>query len=81
MHELSIAMGIVDGVREELAAHGESTVVAVHVRLGRFSGVDAEALLFSYDAACEGTPLEGSQLRIDVVDGREMLITGMELES
>ena len=74
-------MSIVEGVREELALHGDSSVVSVHLRLGKFSGVDAEALLFAYDVACEGTPLEGSRLQIDQDDGREMLITGMELES
>lgn len=81
MHELSIALSIVDGVSEELALHGGSSVVAVHLRLGRLSGVVPDALLFAYDAACAGTPLEGSRLRIDEVEGPEMRITAMELAS
>jgi len=81
MHELSIALSIVDGVSEEAATRGGGLVRAVHLRLGRLSGVVREALLFAYDQACEGTSLQGSELRIEDVDGSEMLITAMELES
>jgi hydrogenase nickel incorporation protein HypA/HybF len=81
MHELSIALGIVEGVTEEASQHGGGIVRAVMLRLGRLSGVVREALLFAYDAACAGTALEGSELRIEDVEGTEMLIVGMELES
>ncbi len=81
MHELSIALSIVEGVTEEAAQHGGGPVRAVHLRLGRLSGVVAEALLFSYSVACEGTVLEGSELHIEPVEGLEMLIVGMELDS
>ncbi|MEO8378621.1 MAG: hydrogenase maturation nickel metallochaperone HypA [Acidobacteriota bacterium] len=82
MHELSIALSIVEGVTEEAGQHGGVVVVkAVHLRLGRLSGVVGEALLFSYGLACEGTVLQGSELRIEEVEGNEMLIVAMELES
>lgn len=67
MHELSIAMSIVDMASEEAERHGSSRVDAVHLRLGRLSGVVAEALLASYDLACEQTALEGSRLLIEDV--------------
>jgi len=79
MHELSIALNIVDGVTEEVERQGGGIVRAVYARLGRLSGVVPEALLFSYEQACEGTPLQGSELRIEETDGREMLIVAMEL--
>jgi hydrogenase nickel incorporation protein HypA/HybF len=63
MHELSIAMSIVDMAREEAEARNV-TIDAVHLDLGPLSGVVAEALLFSYEIACNGTPLEGSRLVI-----------------
>jgi hydrogenase nickel incorporation protein HypA/HybF len=63
MHELSIAMGIVDMAQEE-AEHRGVRVDAVHVELGPLSGVVADALLFSYEIACSGTCLEGSRLVI-----------------
>ena len=40
---------------------------AVHLKLGPLSGVVKEALLFSYELACEGSPLEGSSLVIEEV--------------
>lgn len=67
MHELSIALSIIEGVEEELERQPEARVAAVHLRLGPLSGVVKEALLFSYGLACEGTPLEGSRLEIDEI--------------
>lgn len=80
MHELSIAVSIVEGVEEELAKHKGARVAAVHLRLGPLSGVAKEALLFSYDVACEGTRLEGSTLKIeDMPDGADLQIFALEL--
>ena len=61
MHELSIAMSIVDMAQEE-AERRNLHIDAVHLELGVLSGVVKEALLFSYEVACGGTPLEGSRL-------------------
>lgn len=65
MHELSIALSIIEGVEEEIARREDAHVSAVHLRLGPLSGVVKDALLFSYQLACEGTPLEGSKLEIE----------------
>ena len=59
-------MSLVEAAREESARH-EGSVAAVHVRVGPLSGVVPDALLFSYDVACEGTPLAGSRLIIEEV--------------
>lgn len=66
MHELSIALSIVEMAEEE-ARRRSAQVNAVHLKLGTLSGVVKEALLFSYDLACEGTALEGSRLVIEEV--------------
>ncbi|HVS72022.1 MAG TPA: hydrogenase maturation nickel metallochaperone HypA [Phycisphaerae bacterium] len=63
MHELSIALSIVEVAGEEAARRG-AAVRAVHLRLGPLSGVVADALLFSWDIASESTPLQGSRLVI-----------------
>ena len=57
MHELSIAMSIVDMAQEE-AERRNVQVDAVHLDLGALSGVVKEALLFSYGVACDGTLLK-----------------------
>jgi hydrogenase nickel incorporation protein HypA/HybF len=67
MHELSIAMSIIEGAAEEALRHGDVKVKAVHLKLGPLSGVVKDALLFSYELACEGTALEGSRLVIEEV--------------
>ena len=64
MHELSIALSIVEGVEAEAKARGIPRVVAVHLKLGPLSGVVKEALLFSYSLAAEGTIAEGSRLEV-----------------
>ena len=64
MHELSIAMGIVEAAAEE-AAKRRVEVTAVHLRLGALSGVVKDALLFSYEVACQDTPLAGSRLVVE----------------
>jgi len=66
MHELSIAMSIVDMALEE-AERRDVTIDAVHLELGPLSGVVADALHFSYEMACSGTALEGSRLVIKEV--------------
>lgn len=67
MHELSIAISMIDQVIEESENQGGLEVEVVHMRLGVFAGVDKEALLFAYSLACEGTPLEGSHLVIETI--------------
>lgn len=64
MHELSIAMGIVEAATDEAQRRGVR-VSAVHLRLGALSGVVKDALLFSYEVACQETPLQGSQLIVE----------------
>src|SRR5436305_1012231 len=66
MHELSLALSILDLVAEEAERHG-GRVTAVHLRLGPLSGVVKEALLSAYDLAREGTGLATADLVIEEV--------------
>jgi hydrogenase nickel incorporation protein HypA/HybF len=67
MHELSIAMSMIEIAGEEAARLGSGAVVSVHLKLGPLSGVVKDALLFSYEVAASGTLLEGSRLIIEEV--------------
>jgi hydrogenase nickel incorporation protein HypA/HybF len=67
MHELSIALSMIEMATEEAERRGGVRVNALHLKLGPLSGVVKDALLFSYEIACNGTPLEGSQLVIEDV--------------
>jgi hydrogenase nickel incorporation protein HypA/HybF len=66
MHELSIAMSIVE-LAEEEAERRCVHVDAVHLRLGALSGVVKDALLSCYEMACENTPLQNSRLVVEEV--------------
>jgi hydrogenase nickel incorporation protein HypA/HybF len=66
MHELSIALSLLDLVAEESGRHG-GRVAVVHLRLGPLSGVVGEALVSAYELAREGTPLAGAELAIETV--------------
>jgi hydrogenase nickel incorporation protein HypA/HybF len=67
MHELSIALSILDLAAEEAERRGGGRVVAVHLRLGPLSGVVKDALRSAYDLAREGTGLEQAELIIEDV--------------
>jgi hydrogenase nickel incorporation protein HypA/HybF len=66
MHELSLAMNLVDAVEEEAARH-TGTVEAIHLRLGQLSGVVKEALSSGFEMAREGTALAATRLIIEEV--------------
>ena len=59
-------MSIVEMAQEEAQERGVR-VNAVHLKLGALSGVVKEALLSSYEMACDDTPLRGSRLVIEEV--------------
>jgi hydrogenase nickel incorporation protein HypA/HybF len=65
MHELSIALSIVDIASEEAQKHEGSRVIAVHLRLGPLSGVIKGALVSAYEMAREGSAVESSSLAIE----------------
>ena len=68
MHELSIAMSILDLAAEEAERTRErARVLEIHLKLGRLSGVVKEALLSAYELARECTALEEAQLVIEEV--------------
>jgi hydrogenase nickel incorporation protein HypA/HybF len=80
MHELSIAVNIVEIAEEQLSRHGGDRVRTVHLQIGRLAGVAKDALLFSFGLACEGTAAEGSQLVFEETEGQELDILRMEIE-
>ena len=67
MHELSIAMAIVEQATEVLQGRSGARVHAIRIRVGPLSGVVKDALEFSWQAASEGTPVEGALLLIEDV--------------
>lgn len=65
MHELSIALSVLDIVRGAAAASGLANVTIVRLRVGCASGVQPDALRFAFDCSKAGTAAESAVLEIE----------------
>lgn len=71
MHEMSIALAVIEQVAQAAERAGDvSAVRSVRLQVGELAGVVPEALAFSFELACAGTLLEGAELVADAVPGR-----------
>ena len=81
MHELSIAMSIVETCTEEAGKAGGTSVSSVEVEIGKLSGVIPEALEFSWDVAIKDSLLENARLKINEIAAKgRCLDCGQEFE-
>lgn len=67
MHELSIAVSLVEMASQEATRAGSEQVRTVYVKVGALSGVVRDALLFAFDVAAAQTMLEDATLEIEDV--------------
>ena len=65
MHELSIALSILEVAEEQAERLGATAVFGIHLKLGPLSGVVKESLLSAYGLAREGSRLEKAELLIE----------------
>jgi hydrogenase nickel incorporation protein HypA/HybF len=79
MHELSIAISLVDLACEEKERRSLPRVQALRLRLGTLSGVVKDALLFSFDLASAGTCVEGAALKIEETSGSQLELFALEV--
>jgi Zn finger protein HypA/HybF involved in hydrogenase expression len=80
MHELSIALSLIDAVCDELPRLGRAaTVRSVRIRLGPQAGVVAEALRFAFEVAAADSPLAGARLEIERTSGCELALAALEV--
>lgn len=67
VHELSVALSILDEVCEAALEERVESVQTVRVRVGALSGISPDALRFAWELAAADTVAAGSELRVDVV--------------
>jgi len=70
MHEMSVAMSIVDIAEQTAREKNAEKIVSVTVDIGDLSGVMADAVLFCYEAASRGLRAEGSRLIVNRIGAR-----------
>jgi hydrogenase nickel incorporation protein HypA/HybF len=68
MHELSIAMSIVDLAVKEARAASASSVAEVELDIGTLSGIEFISLEFGLKAAVRGTILEHTEFKINRIE-------------
>ncbi len=69
MHELAIAMDIVDIATSSARKEAATVVKEIEVEIGQLSGVVMEALEFSLEAAVKGTILENARRNLIIIAG------------
>ena len=70
MHELSIAMNIVEICTEEAEKAEAKRVSRVELEVGNLAGIEIDALEFSWDVAVQNSLLEGAELMIQKVEAK-----------
>ncbi|MER5750324.1 hydrogenase maturation nickel metallochaperone HypA [Streptomyces sp. NPDC002088] len=71
MHEMSIALAVIDQVERAAQQAGDVKAVrSVRLQVGELAGVVPDSLSFCFELACAGTLLEGAELVTDAVPGR-----------
>ena len=67
MHERSLVRALLRQVQDVANQNPASRVISIRVRIGEFSGVEAELLSSAYDELIQDTPLRGAALNLERV--------------
>ncbi len=70
MHELSIAMGIVELAEKEARKAGGKEIEIIELEIGKLAGIEMEALDFAWPVATKNTMLANAELKIEIPKGR-----------
>ncbi|MBA3015486.1 MAG: hydrogenase maturation nickel metallochaperone HypA [Proteobacteria bacterium] len=62
MHEMSLALRIIEVAESEAKKAAATRISSIEVEVGRLAGVMAEALTFCLDAASRGTMAESAKI-------------------
>ncbi|MBT3206002.1 MAG: hydrogenase maturation nickel metallochaperone HypA [Gammaproteobacteria bacterium] len=69
MHEMSLCEGVLQVLEAESVKQGFSRVKNVWLEIGDLSGVEIEAMLFSFDAVTRDSLADGATLNIINIPG------------
>jgi hydrogenase nickel incorporation protein HypA/HybF len=67
MHELGIAVEILEAVLLEKRERKMKDIREIGIRVGSLSSIDPESLRFCFEASKKDTPLSATDLKIDLV--------------
>jgi len=67
MHEVSIALSLLDIIAKKCREEGCQTVESVRVRVGKASGVQPEAFSFAFEVVKKDTLARNARFMIDLI--------------
>ncbi|HEY4328370.1 MAG TPA: hydrogenase maturation nickel metallochaperone HypA [Phycisphaerae bacterium] len=67
MHELSIAMSLLEAAEEQSRSREGARIAAIHLKIGPLSGVVPKALVGAFELAREGTEFQNCSLMIQEI--------------
>ena len=70
MHELSIAMGIINIAEKETKKANKISVELIELEIGSLAGVELDSLEYVWDTAVKNTVLEKAKLNIDYIQAK-----------
>src|SRR5689334_11021740 len=88
MHELSIAMSVLEAAQREAALHGNAGLRKIALRIGELSAVDPEALRFGFEMMTRSSRFEQVELELEFIPrtnrcsdcGHEFNVTDLRFE-
>jgi hydrogenase nickel incorporation protein HypA/HybF len=74
MHEMSLCEGIRSLIETTAKVHGVRRVSRVRVEIGRFAGVEKQALAFAFDVVMKGSVAQDAALEMIDLPGRALCL-------
>ena len=67
MHEMSIALSLLDIIRDEMLKNNAKVLKSVRVHIGQLTAIVPDSLSFCFDVMTKGTELEGAKLILEII--------------
>lgn len=67
MHELSVAQNIIEIIEQAVPAEERSNIESVRIKVGEFSNIVVDSLLFSLEVITSGTPLGNAKFPVEYI--------------
>ena len=69
MHELSIAKSVIQIIENSTASDFNKKITKVHLNIGTLSGIEIDALTYSFSIIRKNTILENAEMVINTING------------
>ncbi|HOK52434.1 MAG: hydrogenase maturation nickel metallochaperone HypA [Bacteroidales bacterium] len=70
MHELSLAQSILSIVQQAIPPQQHERVRTIYLQIGTLSGIEIDALTFSFDIIKESSPFALASLDIEIIEAQ-----------